>query len=127
MKLMRQGFFKEMSYSEEDDPSIFDFIQKDEEPEKTEICQYLEEGSVLVACGGIVQDVINPQNGVAGCPDMVTDGIWMWPGDLSYYVKKYNLKFDEKIIQTMRENNWHVKKLANMDIENIDVESIEII
>lgn len=121
MQLLRQGFFKEMPYGEEDDPSIFDFIQKEEETEKERICQYLEEGSVLAACGGIVPDIINPQHGVAGCPNIVTDGIWIWPGDLVYYVKEYNLRLDEEFIRTMRENNWHVKNPVNISIEDFEI------
>ncbi len=121
MKLLRQGFFKEMSYGEEDDPSIFEFIQKDERPEKEEISQYLEEGGALVACGGVTLDVINPQNGIAGSPDMLTDGIWIWPSDLSYYVKKYNLRLNEEFVQTMRENDWHVKKPININFDNVEI------
>lgn len=121
MKLKRQGFYKEMPHAEESDPSILNFIQNEKNKEMKEICQYLKEGSVLVACGGIVQDVINPQNGGAGCPDMITDGIWIWPGNLPYYVMQYNLKLDEVFIQTMRENNWHVNSNADIDFDNIEI------
>lgn len=121
MKLKRQGFFKEMPHGEESDPSILKFIQNEKNKRMKEICQYLKEGSVLVACGGIAQDVINPQNGGAGCPDMITDGIWIWPGDLAYYVMQYNLKLDEDFIHTMKENKWHVNCNTNIDFDNIEI------
>ena len=37
---------------------------------------------IVVACGGIVKDIVDSNNGIAGCPDMLTDGIWLWPGVL---------------------------------------------
>lgn len=121
MKLKRQGFFKEMPHGEESDPSILKFIQNEKNKRMKDICQYLKEGSVLVACGGIAQDVINPQNGGAGCPDMITDGIWIWPGDLAYYVMQYNLKLDEDFIHTMKENKWHVNSNTDIDFDNIEI------
>ena len=109
MTLRRQGFYKEMPHGDESDPSIYEFIYKNEKSEIDNICKYLKEGSVLVSCGGITQDVINPKNGSAGCPDMLTDGIWLWPGDLAYYVRQYYLKLDDEFIQTMRDNHWHIR------------------
>lgn len=84
-----------MPHGDESDPSIYEFIDKNEKPESDNICNYLKAGSVLVAYGGVTQDIINPQNGSAGCPDILTDGIWLWPGDLVYYVKQYYLKLDD--------------------------------
>ena len=48
------------------------------------------------------KDIVDSNNGIAGCPDMLTDGIWLWPGDLAYYVKRYHLKLDEDFLQSMR-------------------------
>lgn len=121
MKLRRQGFYKEMTHGDESDPSILTFIHQGEEKEVSKIYQYLKEGQVLVACGGIAQDVINPNNGSVGCPDMLTDGIWLWPGDLAYYVKQYHLKLDEEFVQSMRNSNWHVNDTLNIDYDNIEI------
>lgn len=121
MTLRRQGFYKEMPHGDESDPSIYEFIDKNEKSEIDNICKYLKGGRVLVSCGGITQDVINPQNGSAGCPDMLTDGIWLWPGDLAYYVKQYYLKLDDEFIQTMRDNHWYIKDDIDIDFVNIEV------
>lgn len=52
---------------------------------------------------------------------MITDGIWIWPGEISYYVKKYNLKLNEEFIQAMRENNRHIKKPINTNFDNVEI------
>lgn len=80
MKLKRQGFYKEMPHGKSSDPSIFEFIQNKESINEEKIVSYLKQGIVLVSCGGVVNDIINPDEGIAGCPNMMTDGIWVWPG-----------------------------------------------
>ncbi len=121
MKLKRQGFYKEMPHGDKNDPSILQFIREKGEIEEERIYQYLKEGIVLISCGGVVEDIINPYNGIVGCPDMLTDGIWLWPGDLAYYVKKYHLKIDKDFIKTMRNNNWHIRYIPIIDYDNLDI------
>lgn len=121
MKLKRQGFYKEMPYGNQSDPSIMQFIRERGEIDEDKIYQYLKKGIVLVACGGIVKDIINPDNGIAGCPSILTDGIWVWPGDLAYYVKRYHLELDKDFIQTMRDNSWHIKDITNIDYDDWDI------
>lgn len=121
MKLKRLGFYKEMPHGDKNDPSIFQFIREKGEMEEERIYQYLKEGIVLIACAGVVEDIINSSNGIAGCPDMLTDGTWLWPGDLAYYVKNYHLELDRDFIKTMRYNNWHIKYISNIDYDNLDI------
>lgn len=121
MKLKRQGFYKEMPHGEKSDPSILQFIRERGEIDEDRIYKYLKEGIVLVACGGVVEDIINSCNGIAGCPDILTDGIWVWPGDLAYYVKRYHLKLDIDFIKTMRDSNWHIKNISNLDCDDLEI------
>lgn len=92
LKLRVQGFFKEMLQGDENNPAIFDYIQSEANEDEEKILKYLENGAIIVACGRVVVDIINPDNGVAGCPNLMTDGIWAWSGELAYYVKKYHIK-----------------------------------
>lgn len=121
MKFRRQGFYKEMPHGEESDPSILDYIGKIGSIEAEKICQYLNEGKVLVACGGIVTDILNPENGFAGCPELKTDGIWVWPGDLAYYVKQYHLALNEEFIKTMKNSNWHISNSSDIDYDEMEI------
>jgi len=121
MKFRRQGFYREMQHGEENDPSILDHMEKIDKKEADKVFQYLNEGKVLVAYGGIVTDIINPSNGFVGCPELKTDGIWVWPGDLAYYVKKYHLALDKEFVETMKDNNWHINDISNIDYDNIEI------
>ena len=121
MKLKRQGFYREMPHGDKDDPSILQFIREEGESDEDKIYQYLSAGIIVVTCGGVVKDIINSNNGTAGCPDMLTDGIWLWPGDLAYYVKKYHLKLDEDFIKSMSNNGWHIKNIPSIDYDNLEI------
>ena len=104
MILKRHGYYKEMPYAEPSDPSIFDSIGK-KNPEKDKICRYLNNGFILAACGGVTNDIINPKNGVIGTPDEMTDGQWIWPRDVAYYVQNYDLQLNPVFIDHMRSKN----------------------
>lgn len=111
-QLKRQGFFREMLHGEATDPSIKEYINKltCNSEEKSKIIDYLHDGILLTACCGTSDDIIHPENGVAGVPSFYTDGKWVWPGDLVYYVNRYNLALDLVFLEDMRANQWKVPK-----------------
>lgn len=120
MLLKRQGYYKEMPHGDETDPSIMDSINRTI-TEKEKICNYLENGEVLAACSRIVTDIITPEKGIIGAPDDMTDGVYLWPADLAYYVNEYNLKLPDEFIAHMKNNNWTVPNDIVIDYDDIEV------
>ena len=121
MVLTRTGFYNEMPHAESSDPSIKDNIGM-QMANKDHICRYLRNGIVLAACGEVVTDVLHPENGVIGTPDDVTDGKWIWPAELVYYVEKYDLKLDDAFVDYMMKNNWTISDSIEIDYDNIEVQ-----
>jgi len=120
MILKKIGIYKELSYGEETDPSIFDFVGN-KNPNKTKICNYLKNGTVIAACAGVVGDAINPEKGIIGSPDCLTDGTWLWYADLAYYVAEYDLKLDDEFLEHMKNNSWQIPKDIVIDFDDIEV------
>jgi hypothetical protein len=121
--LVKQGFFKEMSYSEETDNSIKPFINTETDKVLIDkVCKYLDSGVVIMECCGTTIDALNESNGIAGVPSLLTDGVWVWPGDLSYYVKKYKIKLTDDFMSTLKQNNFNV----NVNSEEILAKSIYV-
>ncbi len=120
MILYRQGYYKEMPHADSTDPSITDSIGKKVD-HKDEICQYLQKGIVLAACGQVSKDVIHPEKGAAGTPDDMTDGKWIWPGDLAYYVQNYDLQLNQEFIDYMNAHSWTVPEDIEIDFDNLEV------
>ena len=128
MNLIRQGYYKEMPYAEDTDPSILDSIGKANPEEIDNICSYLNAGVVLITCCGTSTDIIKPENGIAGTPSVMTDGAWVWPGDLNYYVKNYQLALNPEFITYMKEHKWKVDlQESELDYASIEIEGSRLI
>ena len=128
MDLIRQGYYREMPYAEDTDPSILESIGKANPEDIDNICAYLNAGIVLITCCGTSTDVIKPENGIAGTPSVMTDGTWVWPGDLSYYIKNYQLSLAPEFIADMRDHNWKVDlQEAELDYASIEIEGNRLV
>ena len=127
MELKTIGYYKEMPHGRDTDNSIMDFINKESQDKVDKIYQYLKSGVEFIVSPEITQDIITPERGTSGVASSYTDGIWLWPGDLAYYVKNYNLKLPEEFISTMEQNNWHVSKtISDMNYEEIVIDGIKM-
>ena len=127
MKVKTVGYYKEMPHGNNSTKSIKDFIHKEADGRISDICHYLDSGIELVVSPGIVDDIIKPERGVAGTSSTFTDGEWFWPGDLSYYVRNYNLKLPDEFLKTMENNNWEVKcTLDDLDFDEIEVDGVKL-
>ena len=123
MNIKTQGYFKEMPHGNSACPSIKEYINKGDRTLIEKICNYLSSGVAIAATPGIVNDVIDPDKGVAGSPTALTDGTWVWPGDLAYYVKNYRLKIADEFIKTMQDNNWTIQlKLEDIDFDTLSID-----
>ena len=122
MNVNSVGYYKEMPHATKATESIYDHINKEKQENVDNICRYLESGVEFIVSPGKVEDVIKPENGTAGSPSTFTDGIWCWPGDLSYYVRKYRLKLPDEFISTMQSRDWK----CNLKFEDLDYDEIII-
>ncbi|MDO5564110.1 MAG: hypothetical protein Q4F88_02630 [Eubacteriales bacterium] len=124
MKLKTIGCFKEMPYGYNNGKSIKDYISDNEASNKKEIINYLNQGICIAACCGVSEDVINPNNGIIGVPDVLVDGKYQWYRDIIYYIEKYNLKLPKEFIEYAKINKWHIN-ITEKDIDEDDISIIE--
>ncbi len=47
---------------------------------------------------------------------ILTDGEWIWPDDLAYYVEKYHVSLEREFLNRVRENLYRVPLLRKLDI-----------
>lgn len=65
MKVKTIGYYKERPDGEKTTHSIYDFINKGDKNRIDDICRYLESGIPVVVSPGCVEDVIDPEKGMA--------------------------------------------------------------
>jgi hypothetical protein len=109
-------------------PSIRELIAVAPGPDEPAVLSYLAQG---VMCGvyndpGLLFDVVQPGrrldamwerdpilSGLDLQPSlMLTDGAWVWPGVLPYYVAVYHLRLPSRFLQFAREHQWKVDPAA---------------
>ena len=127
MEFKTVGYYKEMPHGKDTDNSILDFINKGSQDNIDMIYQYLKSGVEFIVSPEVTHDIISPEKGTSGTASSYTDGIWLWPGDLAYYVKNYKLQLPDEFISTMAQNNWKISKtLDDMDYEEIIIDGIKM-
>ncbi len=105
---LRVGFFREL-HDDPSLPSIREAIRSSRHPDEDRIVAYLNAGVCLAACGGVQHDVLNPSSKRVTSPDMVTDGVWLWPGELPYYVAVHGVELPPEFVAHMQQNGWTVR------------------
>jgi len=106
-------------------PSLRSLVSATPSLEEAAVLSYLGQG---VDCGiyndpGILYDVLQPGKKidfssvrlvVRDVPSvlhphlLMTDGSWVWPGALLYYVAVYHLQLPERFLQHTRRNQWKI-------------------
>lgn len=62
------------------------------------IFEYLINGVPVFDVMGVTVDPFDGTIIITGGPSLVSDGEWIWRSDLSYFVKKYRVKFPDEFI-----------------------------
>jgi hypothetical protein len=105
--LQRVGFFREMPHGVPTGPSLQKARGETALPGEEEIASYLEHGQVHIATPGYGHDVLDPTRRTAP-PHYLTDGRFVWPGDLAYYVRNYHVRLPEPFIAHMTAAGWRI-------------------
>lgn len=121
MKLKSIGFFKELSHGLENGESLKEDISNNPQVNEDSIVKYLENGIIYCISPGLVYDVLDEKRGIIGSLSTLTDGKWIWPSDLSYYVRKYHVKLNEEFLLYMENNNWTIPNDHDIELEQLEL------
>ncbi|MDX2730990.1 hypothetical protein [Streptomyces sp. PA03-2a] len=116
------GFFKEFPHGDVEGPSLLECVAKGDVRIQALIADYLEGGAMLAVTAQRVLDVLSDERRDAGPLAIMTDGVWMWPADLAYYVRRYNIALPEDFISHARSLNWVAPDLSPADLLAIEEE-----
>ena len=89
----RYNLMRWKEFGDQDAPSISVLFSPTKYPGQDIIANYLDRGQISIVSTSLAEDkigggVIEPH--IAEC--VRTNGDFSWPGSLSYYVRKYNLR-----------------------------------
>jgi hypothetical protein len=121
MKLRRVGFFQELDHGDPTGPRLADLVNDRPQPDEIKISSYLRRGLLLIGCPGVVADALDSTVGVIGSPDILTDGMWAWPGDLPYYVEKYHPALPGEFVSHIRERSFQPPTDGEVDVTDLEL------
>lgn len=110
-----------------DGPSLADCVRSVPTSDEDKIVSYLRLSPTFAASGPMVDDVLDPSKKSIAPLETATDGEWMWPRDLAYYVERYHVELPEDFVNFMRENDWRAPELSKEDLAKLASEFMKTI
>ncbi|MET7480947.1 hypothetical protein ABZT17_42390 [Streptomyces sp. NPDC005648] len=110
--LMRVGFFETAA-------DVSAAATSGERPSEELAARYLEQGEVVVAAMQWVDDLLDADSKNICQYSIRTDGVWVWPDSLAYYVRKYHVQLPVEFLSRMESNDWTVGALEDAVVDVI--------
>lgn len=126
MKIEDLGFFRELPHGDPGGPILREAIGKGNSATRDRAADYLASGSVLAATGQQMVDAVSDERVVVGRLAIQTDGRWVWPADLSYYVRTYNVELPPDFVGWARSLDWVAPELSKEDLVQIERQLMEM-
>jgi hypothetical protein len=118
MALPRIGYFRELSYGRNSDPSIKDSIRAKGLEDEDKIAGYLAHGVPGCVSPGVTFDGLNPGPPI-GSLSILTDGKYSWFSDLVYYLQRYHIELPEEFVNHIRKQNYICVDEVDIDLDTV--------
>ncbi len=119
--LRKLGFFSELPHGDADGPSLVSSVRGKGEPDESRIISYLDQGVLFIGCSGVTYDVLGDSSKIIGSPHILTDGVWAWPADVVYYLKKYHVVLSEDFVAHIRQRRYLPAKGRTLKLESLEL------
>ena len=96
-------------------PDLKELVAGTPQDHEEQIARYLESAPNYNAAGSVVGDGLDPTIKVVLFPGTRTDGRFMWPMELAYYVRKYHVRMPADFTSHMDSRNWQAPTKAELD------------
>ena len=82
------------------------------------LAAYLRGGSIVVVVLGVEFDCQN-ESVIAGTLSMLSDGHWIWPDYLAYYVSRYGIELAPEFLAHVQSRSWKSGALSDDEVAAI--------
>ncbi|GAA3635140.1 hypothetical protein GCM10022223_61920 [Kineosporia mesophila] len=120
MNISRAGFFRELPHGDPNGESLREAVERDTDQDTAKLLRYLEGNVVLAATAALVDDVLDHTARAVAPLELVTDGAWVWPRDLAYYVEKYDAAVPATFILHLELRNWVQPHLGENELQQVE-------
>lgn len=121
-ELLQAGFFRELRHGSPDGPGLQASRREEGYPDEEMIARYLESGETLAVRMSSVTDYFDAARRAAPQLAIMTDGTWVWPGDLVYYLREYHVELPAGFVTHMRQRSFRPPQLTDGELDRLDRE-----
>ncbi|MCP2247883.1 TNT domain-containing protein [Lentzea aerocolonigenes] len=82
------------------------------EPEVAPLLTYLSNAPVAVAGRGFDADLLHPDSPPVVPSGFQTDGVWIWPAGVSYYLRKYGVPPEPELVERARAAGFSLPEVS---------------
>jgi hypothetical protein len=113
-------------------PSMRDLVSSTPAPNEPLMIDYLNQGVVCAIFNdrGLGTDALEPRRidreAALQAAAIMTDGTWVWPGVLPYYLARYHLRLPERFVQFAEARGWKIDPSA-IDLKAVDCRAYDSI
>lgn len=107
MPYKRIGFFFELS-PDVQRKQLNELRKEEPHVNESQILDYLSSGVDAGVAMIVEHDVLKEPPKPLGEAVLRSDGEWIWPASLAYYVREYHLELPSDFIRKMKDQNWQI-------------------
>ena len=85
-----------------------------------EVAAYLDSAESLATTGRLVDDLLDPQRTSVAREEVATDGEWVWPRVLAYYVRQYRVGLPAEFVDMVKSRHGTPPPLTEADLERVE-------
>lgn len=95
-------------------------LMREDRTADVRVVNYLESGVFCGAIPLIEEDPLVDPAEIVGPIQILTDGLWVWPNSLAYYVKRYHLQLPKEFVAHVELNGWQPP--CGLDVSQVSIE-----
>ena len=88
-----------------------DYKIKSDYQNKEMILDYLKKGTAIAVTMQVVKSLIQDDNSIIGGVSYLTDGYWIWPNYLHFYVNNLSIELPQDFLNFISKNE-HIKLIS---------------
>ncbi|WP_405551741.1 hypothetical protein [Streptomyces sp. NBC_01171] len=109
MMIKQAGFYRELGGIGDKSapaPSLRNSARAAGEWDEDRVLAYLDAGHEIFTAMGAERDVIGDDVWITGAGSLITDGTWMWPIELAYYVRRHHVALLPEFLNHIRAHGY---------------------